>query len=125
MHPSTPFSELVILATTQTHSLAAKAALILGLDFHAIETKQENDWALRGEDLEKELASLEAKGKKPFVLSAFDSDRSLLVAKLHIAESLCLAVATLGSTSTGAVDRIAEITAVSTYRRRPPGLYEG
>ncbi|GAA5964648.1 hypothetical protein JCM8115_004696 [Rhodotorula mucilaginosa] len=90
MHPGTPSSDLVILATTQTHSLAAKAALILGLDFHAIETKKENDWALRGADLEEALAELQAKGKKPFIL-----------------------IATLGSTSTGTIDKIAEITAVT------------
>lgn len=71
MHPSTPLSDLVILATTQTHSLAAKAALILGFEFQAIETKQEDDWALRGMDLEEALAALAAKGKKPFILSTF------------------------------------------------------
>lgn len=71
MHPTTPSSELVILATSQTHSLAAKAALILGLDFHAVETRKENDWALRGSDLEEALAELQSKGKKPFILSAF------------------------------------------------------
>jgi aromatic-L-amino-acid decarboxylase len=46
------------------------------LDFHAIETKKENDWALRGADLEEALAELQAKGKKPFILSAL-SDLSL------------------------------------------------
>ncbi|KAL7342080.1 pyridoxal phosphate-dependent transferase [Rhodotorula toruloides] len=82
LHPSTPFSDMVILGTTQTHSLGAKAALILGFEFVAIETRAEDEWALRGEALEK--------GKKPFIL-----------------------IATLGSTSTGAIDNIAEITAVT------------
>ncbi|GAA6000934.1 pyridoxal phosphate-dependent decarboxylase family protein [Rhodotorula paludigena] len=91
LHPGTPASELVIVATTQTHSLAAKAALILGLEFVAIETKKEDDWALRGQGLREALEGLEAKGKKPFVL-----------------------ITTLGSTSTGAIDRIDEITAVTT-----------
>lgn len=81
MHPGTPSSDLVILATTQTHSLAAKAALILGLDFHAIETKKENDWALRGTDLEEALAELQAKGKKPFILSALSGSLALEVVR--------------------------------------------
>lgn len=70
LHPNTPFSELVIVATTQTHSLAAKAALILGLEFVAIETKEEDDWALRGDGLRTALDELEGQGKKPFILSA-------------------------------------------------------
>jgi aromatic-L-amino-acid decarboxylase len=69
LHPNTPASELVVLATTQTHSLGAKAALILGLGFHAIDTCEEDHWALRGQALEAELAKLEAAGKKPFILS--------------------------------------------------------
>ncbi|GAA5896560.1 hypothetical protein JCM6882_005728 [Rhodosporidiobolus microsporus] len=90
LHPGTPAGDLVIVATTQTHSLGAKAALVLGLGFHAIETKAEDDWALRGDALRSELEKLEAAGKKPFVL-----------------------IATLGSTSTGAIDNIAEITQVT------------
>lgn len=61
---------MVILGTTQTHSLGAKAALILGFEFVAIETRAEDEWALRGEALEKALRELEEKGKKPFILSA-------------------------------------------------------
>ncbi|BGP45763.1 hypothetical protein JCM10450v2_001593 [Rhodotorula kratochvilovae] len=90
LHPGTPFSELVIVATTQTHSLAAKAALILGIEFVAIETKEEDNWALRGDGLRKALQELEGQGKKPFIL-----------------------IATLGSTSTGAIDKFGEITAVT------------
>ncbi|BGP22556.1 aromatic-L-amino-acid decarboxylase [Rhodotorula toruloides] len=90
LHPSTPFSDMVILGTTQTHSLGAKAALILGFEFVAIETRAEDEWALKGEALEKALRELEEVGKKPFIL-----------------------IATLGSTSTGAIDNIAEVTAVT------------
>uniref|UniRef100_A0A0K3CM33 BY PROTMAP: gi/814542705/emb/CEQ39736.1/ SPOSA6832_01283 [Sporidiobolus salmonicolor] n=1 Tax=Rhodotorula toruloides TaxID=5286 RepID=A0A0K3CM33_RHOTO len=90
LHPSTPFSDMVILGTTQTHSLGAKAALILGFEFVAIETRAEDEWALRGEALEKALRELKEKQKKPFIL-----------------------IATLGSTSTGAIDNIAEITSVT------------
>ncbi|GAA6003303.1 hypothetical protein JCM10207_001852 [Rhodosporidiobolus poonsookiae] len=90
LNPGTPAEELNVVATTQTHSLGAKAALILGLKFHAIETKKEDDWALRGDLLRSELEKLEKEGKKPFIL-----------------------VATIGSTSTGAIDNIPEITAVT------------
>ncbi|BGP13544.1 hypothetical protein JCM10213v2_001470 [Rhodosporidiobolus nylandii] len=90
IHSGTPASDLVIVATDQTHSLGAKAALILGLEFHAIKTKQEDDWALRSEQLREELEALAKKGKKPFIL-----------------------IATLGSTSTGAIDNIPEITSVT------------
>ncbi|GAA6044097.1 hypothetical protein JCM8097_008433 [Rhodosporidiobolus ruineniae] len=90
LHPGTPTSDLVLVATTQTHSLGAKAALILGLAIHTIETTKENDWGLRGNELRRDLEMLEAQGKKPFCL-----------------------IATLGSTSTGAIDNIPEITAVT------------
>ncbi|KAK4052980.1 hypothetical protein OIO90_004104 [Microbotryomycetes sp. JL221] len=73
-----------------THSLGAKAALILGLQFVAIETFAEDNWALRGETLRKELDQLKEQGKVPFAL-----------------------LATLGSTSTGAIDNISEITTVA------------
>ncbi|GAA6020111.1 hypothetical protein JCM11491_006401 [Sporobolomyces phaffii] len=92
MHPGTPASDLVIVGTNQTHSLGAKAALILGVEFIAIATKAEDDWALRGETLERELDTLAGRGKKPFVL-----------------------LATIGSTSTGCIDKIAEITAVTAH----------
>lgn len=88
--PGTPADRLVIYGTTQTHSLGAKAALILGLSFRAIETIAEDKWALRGEELKRVLDEDKANGKVPFVL-----------------------LATLGSTSTGAIDHLAEITAVA------------
>ncbi|GAA5858964.1 hypothetical protein JCM8547_007178 [Rhodosporidiobolus lusitaniae] len=90
LYPDTRASDFVIIATDQTHSLAAKAAKLLGLSFHAIQTKKENDWSLRGDQLREELEMLKGQGKKPFIL-----------------------IATLGSTSTGAIDNIPEITAVT------------
>lgn len=59
---------MVIVGTTQTHSLGAKAALILGLTFEAIETKEEDAWALRGEALRETLDRLKGEGKLPFAL---------------------------------------------------------
>ncbi|KAM0792049.1 hypothetical protein ACM66B_004757 [Microbotryomycetes sp. NB124-2] len=88
--PETLAEKLVIVGTTQTHSLGAKAALILGIEFVAIPTKAEDLWALRGKDLKRTLDGLKDEGRVPFCL-----------------------IATLGSTSTGAIDNIAEITAVA------------
>ncbi|GAA6062475.1 hypothetical protein JCM10212_000010 [Sporobolomyces blumeae] len=97
LHPSTAVSDMVIVGTTQTHSLGAKAALILGVEFVAIPTKAEDGWSLRGEALESALGKLEKDGKKPFIL-----------------------LATIGSTSTGTIDKIAEITAVTAHH---PSLF--
>lgn len=68
LHPATPVSELVIVGTNQTHSLGAKAALILGVEFVSIKTQAQDQWSLRGDALEAELQALEARGKKPFIL---------------------------------------------------------
>ncbi|SCZ95906.1 BZ3500_MvSof-1268-A1-R1_Chr8-1g09875 [Microbotryum saponariae] len=94
MHPETKHEDLVIVATTQTHSLGAKAALLLGIQFHPVPTKQENDWAIRGTELREALEALEHDGKVPFIF-----------------------LATVGSTSTGAIDNISEITATTTELR--------
>ncbi|KAK4701034.1 hypothetical protein P7C70_g5203, partial [Phenoliferia sp. Uapishka_3] len=88
--PTATFENLVIYGTTQTHSVGAKAALILGLEFRAIETKEDDLWGLRGSTLKAALDEDIAKGKVPFAL-----------------------LVTLGSTSTGAIDNIAEVTAVA------------
>ncbi|GAA5976910.1 hypothetical protein JCM11641_002193 [Rhodosporidiobolus odoratus] len=90
LNPDSNLEDLVIVGTTQTHSLGAKAALVLGLSFHAVETKAEDNWGLRGKALRDELEKLKADGKRPFIL-----------------------IATLGSTSTGAIDNLPEITAVT------------
>lgn len=62
-------SRLVMYGTTQTHSLGAKAGLILGLPFKALETKKEDDWALTGETLRAEVEKDKAKGLIPFMIS--------------------------------------------------------
>lgn len=71
--PGTTAEKLVLYGTTQTHSLGAKAALILGLEFRAIETKAEDDWSLRGETLREALEEDKARGKVPFILCVFGS----------------------------------------------------
>lgn len=90
-------SRLVMYGTTQTHSIGAKAALILGLDFRALEVTAEDGFALRGKTLERALQEDEAMGRVPFML-----------------------IATLGTTSSGAIDNLPEIVQVARTR---PTLY--
>lgn len=82
-------SKLTMYGTTQTHSIAAKAALILGLDYRPLQVYKEDDFALRGSTLETAIAEDEQSGRVPFML-----------------------IASLGTTSSGAVDRLDEITDV-------------
>ncbi|TKY87550.1 hypothetical protein EX895_003564 [Sporisorium graminicola] len=82
-------SKLVIYGTTQTHSIAAKAALILGLDFRALPVAAP-DYSLDAATLTRAIAQDEAQGRVPFLL-----------------------IATIGTTSSGAVDNLTEIVAVA------------
>ena len=68
-HPGTPLEDLVLYTTTQTHSLGAKAALILGLSVRAIAVDPVDAFALRGSALRAALEEDASAGKKPFVLS--------------------------------------------------------
>nr|XP_019047344.1 aromatic-L-amino-acid decarboxylase [Kwoniella bestiolae CBS 10118]OCF26274.1 aromatic-L-amino-acid decarboxylase [Kwoniella bestiolae CBS 10118] len=79
-------SKLVVYGSTQTHSLGAKAALMLGLPFRAIPVSIDDQYALRGEAVREAIEKDKKDGLVPF-----------------------LVYATVGTTSTGAVDRIAEI----------------
>lgn len=77
---------LVMYGSTQTHSIGAKAASILGHRFRALEVTQADDLSLRGETLRLALEEDTAKGLIPFML-----------------------VGTVGTTSSGAVDAIGEL----------------
>ncbi|KAF7789995.1 hypothetical protein EIP86_000943 [Pleurotus ostreatoroseus] len=88
-HPHVKLEDLVIYTTTQTHSLGVKAALVLGLQCRSLEVSPEDKFALRGTTLRKALEEDKANGKHPFVL-----------------------VATVGTTSSGAIDRLEEISEV-------------
>jgi aromatic-L-amino-acid decarboxylase len=68
-HPNVPLNQQVIYGTSQTHSLGAKAALILGLQFRAIEVYAKDNYALRGDSLIKALEEDHKAGKHPFVIS--------------------------------------------------------
>ncbi|KAG6866198.1 hypothetical protein C0991_007223 [Blastosporella zonata] len=86
IHPEVPLTKLVIYTTTQTHSLGVKAGLVLGLPVRILEVKAEDNFSLRGETLRIALEEDEKLGMKPFVL-----------------------VATVGTTSSGAIDNLPEI----------------
>lgn len=83
-------SKLVMYGTTQTHSIGVKAAMVLGLQFRAIEVEKKDGFALRGEALRNTLKDDQRKGLVPFML-----------------------IATVGTTSSGAVDRLDEIEEVT------------
>ncbi|KAI0364197.1 aromatic-L-amino-acid decarboxylase [Pilatotrama ljubarskyi] len=85
-NPDVKLEDLVIYTTTQTHSLGVKAGLVLGLEVRTINVKAEDEYGLRGEALRQALNEDLARGKRPFVL-----------------------IATVGTTSSGAVDNIEEI----------------
>lgn len=88
--PGTPLEKLVVLSSEHTHSSTAKAAKILGLQFRSIVTSASHSFSLQGFELEAALQAAAADGLVPVFL-----------------------VATVGSTSTGAVDDIAQVTAVT------------
>lgn len=88
----TATSKLVMYGTTQTHSIGVKAAMILGLNFRPIEVHAKDAYGLRGDSLRKTLAEDTAKGLVPFML-----------------------IATIGTTSSGAIDNLDEIEQVGAY----------
>ncbi|KAJ2916332.1 hypothetical protein MD484_g4111, partial [Candolleomyces efflorescens] len=88
-HPDAKVEDMVIYATSQTHSLAQKAALVLSLQLRTIEVRSEDRYALRGDSLRAALEDDASLGRKPFIL-----------------------IATVGTTSSGAVDNVPELAAV-------------
>ncbi|CAD6932497.1 unnamed protein product [Tilletia controversa] len=83
-------SRLVLYATTQTHSIAIKAASVLGLSFRALDVQAEDAYALRAHTLKAALDEDKEAGRIPFLL-----------------------VLTVGTTSSGAVDNITEVVEVA------------
>lgn len=80
---------LVALGSDQTHSSTEKAAKILGVYYESVPTSLDDAFALRGSNLRKMTNDCKSRGLLPFYLTA-----------------------TLGSTSTCAVDRFDEIADV-------------
>ncbi|KAL4779911.1 pyridoxal phosphate-dependent transferase [Aspergillus varians] len=85
---------LVALSSSQAHSSTAKAALLAGTRYRAIDVRLDNDMALTGAELRGMLETLDERGLTPYFIT------------------LCF-----GSTSSCAVDRFAEIMAV--LREKP------
>ncbi|KAG6333820.1 hypothetical protein ID866_5268 [Astraeus odoratus] len=85
-YPEVPTDRLLIYTTTQTHSLGKKAGLVLGLNVRALEVTFEDNFALRGDTLRCAIEEDRAAGLHPFIL-----------------------VGTVGTTSSGAVDRLDEV----------------
>ncbi|KAG2074868.1 hypothetical protein BDR04DRAFT_1150671 [Suillus decipiens] len=91
-HPHVAVEKLVLYTTTQTHSLGKKAGLILGLKVRALEVTAQDDFALRGDTLKVALEEDVDAGFHPFIL-----------------------IGTVGTTSSGAVDRLDEIADVAKH----------
>ncbi|KAI0753292.1 pyridoxal phosphate-dependent transferase [Daedaleopsis nitida] len=85
-YPDANLKDLVIYTTTQTHSLGVKAGLVLGLEVRALEVAKEDEYAVRGETVRLALEEDIARGKRPFVF-----------------------IATVGTTSSGAIDNLEEV----------------
>lgn len=62
-------SKLIMYGSTQTHSLGAKAGLLLGIPFKALETTAEDNWALTGATVKQAFEEDVSKGLIPFMLS--------------------------------------------------------
>lgn len=87
--------KLVALGTDQSHSSTQKAALIAGVRYRSVPTTAADNFAMRGEALQKTIEELKAKGLEPFYLTT-----------------------NLGTTATCAVDDFASVA--STLARIAP-----
>lgn len=81
---------LIALGTEESHSSTAKAAMIAGVRFKAIPVRMEDNLALTGEGLQAALEECRQRNLEPFYLTT-----------------------TLGTTSTCATDRFAEVKEVT------------
>jgi aromatic-L-amino-acid decarboxylase len=104
-------SKLTIFTTTQTHSLGMKAALVLGLKVKALEVEASDEYGLRGEALRR---SLEEEGNGEGVFAISSSVFSLISSPRKCFVYVCV-VATIGTTSSGAIDNLHEIGQVRSY----------
>ncbi|KAK0194309.1 pyridoxal phosphate-dependent transferase [Armillaria mellea] len=87
--PDTKLEDLVIYVTSQTHSLGIKAGMVLGLTVRVLDVHSDDNYSLRDDTLSSALEQDARAGKKPFIL-----------------------IATVGTTSSGAIDNIREIKEV-------------
>ena len=81
--------EMVVYGSDQTHTIVKKACMILGVRYHVLPTRGEENWALRPSVLEARVQEDQASGLTPVA-----------------------AVATTGTTSSCAFDPVAALAAV-------------
>lgn len=62
---------MIVYVTSQTHSLGAKAALVLGVQVRTLEVTTEDDFGLRGATLAAALKEDIDMGLHPFVLGVY------------------------------------------------------
>ncbi|TDL17217.1 hypothetical protein BD410DRAFT_816531 [Rickenella mellea] len=89
-HPGVGLDKLLLYTTSQTHSVGAKAALVLGLKERSLDVNLDDGFGLRGEALQMALDEDIKAGLHPFFI-----------------------IATIGTTSSGAIDHLSEICSVA------------
>jgi len=72
-HPDAKVEDLLIYTTTQTHSVGAKAGIILGIPVKSVEVSMADQLSLKGADLRRALEDDASKGKHPIILSTWHS----------------------------------------------------
>ncbi|KAF8317413.1 hypothetical protein DL93DRAFT_2125123 [Clavulina sp. PMI_390] len=86
VHPEVPIDKLVLYVSSQTHSLGVKSGILLGIKCRTLPVLAEDEYQLRGSTFKAAYEEDRAAGLWPFCL-----------------------MATVGTTSSGAVDRIDEL----------------
>ena len=112
-HPGTTLESLVIYVTTQTHASGEKAGKILALRVRTIDVDvavTTDNTGLTGEALKTAMKEDHARGLHPFVLGGYFSACIFLT----LANCSHGTVATVGTTSSGAIDQVADVGAAST-----------
>lgn len=82
-------ANLVAIGSEASHSCTQKAALIIGVRYRSVPVSIDDDFSMRGQRLQQTIAKCREEGLEPFYLTA-----------------------TLGTTSTCAVDKLEEIAEV-------------
>ncbi|WFD43724.1 hypothetical protein MPSI1_002388 [Malassezia psittaci] len=91
-------TKLVMYGTTQTHSVASKAAMMLGIRYRALDVHRKDNYGLRGETLKQALDEDTSRGRVPFLLGTL---------------IITYSVATYGTTNSCAIDRLDELADVA------------
>lgn len=81
--------------------------MVLGISVRSLQVKAEDRFSLRGDTLRQALEEDKQKGRKPFILGRCDF---LMMTRRSL--NMAHPVATVGTTSSGAIDNLSEIKAV-------------